>query len=86
MRFDYEEKSFDSEEGTITTHPKYFFDWIPEMSNGSINDSLVLPNIPLMVRKYFIFLHLIKTFDRVFVATKNRPRLVICHHNYNHIP
>lgn len=59
MRFDYEEKSFDSEEGTMTAHPEYFFDWVPEMSNGSENDSLVLPNIPLMVGKYFICSNLI---------------------------
>lgn len=38
-----------NENGTITSTPKYPLEWIPELSNGSEDDILVLPNVALLV-------------------------------------
>ncbi|KAK7582276.1 hypothetical protein V9T40_013721 [Parthenolecanium corni] len=39
---------FNHENGTITSIPKYPLEWVPEMSNGTEDDILTLPNVALL--------------------------------------
>lgn len=44
---------FNHENGTITSIPKYPLEWVPEMSNGTEDDILTLPNVALLVSKIY---------------------------------
>lgn len=43
-----------NENGTITAIPVHPLTWVPELSNGTEDDILVLPNIALLVSNNFV--------------------------------